>query len=124
MTSVGLVALDGTNMAAPASMSANRTKGAIDEEVAKMFTDTKAIDATEDATFGDARGEEPPAVLRGRAERRRRFKAAKELLDKELATERQAHAVHLAERAANEERRGKKLRSASPRRLRTRPGRR
>jgi len=114
MTSVGLVALDGTKMAAPASMGKNRNKNALDEEVAKMFADAKAIDVTEDATFGDARGDEPPAVLRGRAERRRRFKAAKKLLDKELATERQAHAAHLAERAAKEERRGKKLRGQKP----------
>ena len=114
MTSVGLVALDGTKMAANASMSANRTKDTIDQAVDEMFADAKAIDAAEDAAFGDARGDEPPAVLRGRADRKRRFKAAKELLDKELAAERQAHETHLAERRAEEERRGKKLRGRKP----------
>jgi transposase len=114
MTRVGLVALDGTKMAAPASMQKNRTKDAIDEEVDKMFADAKVIDAAEDAQFGEARGDEPPAVLRGRADRRRRFKAAKELLDQELVAERQAHEAHLAERTAEEERRGKKLRGRKP----------
>ena len=114
MTTVGLVALDGTKMAADASMSANRTKETIDQEVDKMFADAKATDEAEDAELGDARGDEPPATLRGRADRRRRFKAAKELLDKELAEERKAHEAHLAERQAEEERRGKKLRGRKP----------
>ncbi len=73
MAKVGLVALDGTKMAAPASMQKNRTKDAIDEEVDKMFADAKATDEAEDAQFGDALGDEPPAVLRGRADRKRRF---------------------------------------------------
>ena len=114
MAKVGLVALDGTKMAAPASMQKNRTSDAIDEEVDKMFADAKATDEAEDAQFGDARGDELPAVLRGRAERKRRFKAAKELLDKELGDQRKAHEAHLAERQAEEERRGKKLRGRKP----------
>ena len=114
MAKVGLVALDGTKMAAPASMQKNRTSDAIDEEVDKMFADAKATDEAENAQFGDARGDELPAVLRGRADRKRRFKAAKELLDKELGDQRKAHEAHLAERQAEEERRGKKLRGRKP----------
>ena len=114
MTSVGIVALDGTKMAANASMSANRTKQTIDDAVEEMFADAEAADEVEDAEFGDARGDEPPATLRGRADRKRRFKQAKELLDKELAQERKAHEAHLEERAAEEERRGKKLRGRKP----------
>ncbi len=79
-----------------------------------MFAEAKAIDGAEDTRFGNARGDEPPAVLRGRADRKRRFKAAKELLDKELEEERQAHEAHLAERVAEEERLGKKLRGRKP----------
>ena len=99
MTSVGIVALDGTKMAANASMSASRTKQIIDDAVEEMFADAKATDAAEDAELGDARGDEPPATLRGRADRRRRLKAAQELLDKELEEERAAHESHLAVRA-------------------------
>ena len=75
-----------------------------------MFADAKATDEAEDAQFGDAHGDEPPATPRGRADRRRRFKAAKELLDKERTSERKAHEARLAERQAEQERRGKKLR--------------
>jgi len=114
MTSVGIIALDGTKMAANASMSANRTKATIDEAIEEMFADAKATDAAEDAELGDARGDEQPAALRGRADRHRRFKAAKELLDKELEGQRRAHEAHLAERAAEEERRGTKLRGRKP----------
>ncbi|HLI16195.1 MAG TPA: hypothetical protein VKV23_09120 [Acidimicrobiales bacterium] len=105
MTTVGLVALDGTKMAANASKSANRAKDTIDEEVDKTFADAEATDAAEDAQFGDARGDEPPATLRGRADRRRRFKAAKELLDKERTAERKAHERHRRTRPGRRRRR-------------------
>lgn len=114
MTGLGMVALDGTKMGACASMSANRTKQTIDDAVEEMFAAAKATDEAEDMEFGDARGDEPPAVLRGRSDRRRRFRQAKALLDKELAEEREAHEAHLAERAAEEERRGSKLRGRKP----------
>ena len=41
MTSVGIVALDGTKMAANAALSANRTKATIDDTVAEMFAEAK-----------------------------------------------------------------------------------
>jgi transposase len=114
MTSVGLVAVDGTKMAAPASMARNRPKDAIDKAVDEMFADAKAADAAEDAEHGPERGDEQPAVLRGRADRRRRFKAAKAKLDAELRVETAAHTEHLARRAAQEAQRGSKLRGRKP----------
>jgi len=114
MAGVGLVALDGTKMAAPASMQCNVTKDTIDETVEKMFAEVKDADESEDATFSEIRGDEPPAVLRGREDRRRRFKAAKEILDNELDAERAAHEAYLAERAQEEERQGHKLRGRKP----------
>ncbi|MEU0156495.1 IS1182 family transposase [Micromonospora fulviviridis] len=114
MTAVGLVALDGTKLAANASMQANRAKDTIDVEVEKMFAEAEATDTAEDAEHGAARGDEPPAVLRGRADRRRRFAQAKQLLDAELEEQRRAHEARLAERAAEEERRGAKLRGRKP----------
>src|SRR5262249_426597 len=122
MASVGLVALDGTKMAANASMQANRGKDAIDAEVEKMFAEAKAIDEAEDAQFGAARGDEPPAALRGRADRGRRFAQAKQLLDEQAEQERRAHEAHLAERAAEEERRGAKLRGRKPKPPREKAG--
>jgi transposase len=114
MVSVGLVALDGTKMAAPASMARNRSKDSIDKAVDEMFAHAKAADAAEDDVHGDDRGDEPPAVLRGRADRQRRFKAAKKRMDAELQAENKAHAAHLARRAADEEQRGSKLRGRKP----------
>src|SRR4051812_12369382 len=114
MVTVGVVAVDGTKIGAPASWQANRTKEVIDAEVAAMFAEAAAADAADDAVFGSARGDEPPAQLRGRADRRRRFARAKELLDEELAEERQAHDRHLAERAATEAERGHKMRGRKP----------
>lgn len=53
-------------------------------------------------------------MLRGRADRQRRFKAAKQRLDAELEAEQAAHAEHLARRAAVEAQRGSKLRGRKP----------
>ncbi len=78
----------------------------------KMFAEAKTA---EDAEFGAARGDEPPAALRGRANRRRRFAKAKQLLDQELEEQRRAHEAHLAERAAKEAERAAKLRGRKPR---------
>lgn len=114
MTSVGLVAVDGTKVASPASMARNRCKDSIDKAVEEMFADAKAADAAEDAEHGPDRGDEPPAVLRGRADRRRRFKQAKQRLDAELEAEQAAHAEHLARRADEEAERGSKLRGRKP----------
>ena len=68
MAGVGLVALDGTKLAAPASMQANVTKDTIDAAVEKMFAKAKDIDEAGNATFGETRGDEPPAALRGRGD--------------------------------------------------------
>jgi transposase len=114
MTSVGLVAVDGTKMAAPASMARNRSKDSLDKAVEEMFASAEAADASEDAEHGEDRGDEPPAVLRGRADRRRRFEAAKQKLDAELEAEKKAHQEHLAKRAAEEAQRGSKLRGRKP----------
>jgi transposase len=114
MVSVGLVAVDGTKMGCPAAMSANRTRETIEAEVEKMFAEAAATDAAEDAQFGDARGDEPPAGLRSAADRRRRFAEAKALLEAEAAAEQAAHESRLAERAATEAATGKKLRGRKP----------
>jgi transposase len=114
MASVGLVAVDGTKMAAAAAMAANRTRETIEAEVEKMFAEAAATDAAEDAQFGTARGDEPPAALRSQADRRRRFAQAKAQLEAEAAAEQAAYEAHLAERAATEAATGKKLRGRKP----------
>jgi transposase len=83
---VGLVALDGTKIAALASLDSNRSRSFIDDTVAAMFTDADAADAADDAA-GDDSG--PPAAMRGRAARQARFQAAKAQLDQREASERE-----------------------------------
>lgn len=62
MTSVGLVAVDGTKMASPASMARNRTKDGIDKAVDEMFAEARAADAAEEAQRGSKlRGRKPKA---------------------------------------------------------------
>ncbi len=114
MAKVGLVALDGTKMAANASMQVNRTKQTVDQAVEQIFAEAPAADAAEDAKPGSERGDEPPAALRGREDRRRRFAKAKQLLDAELSEEQAAHEAHLAERAAREAALAKRLRGRKP----------
>jgi transposase len=115
MAKVGLVAVDGTKMGCPAALAANRSKTHIDAEVARMLAEAAAVDAAEDALFGeDTSGDEPPAQLRGATARRERFVAAKAELDATEAQARTAHEQHLAERAAKEAASGKKLRGRKP----------
>jgi len=114
MASVGLVALDSTKILASASMAANRTAAQIQAEVDKMFAEAEAIDAAEDAAFGEARGDEAPAALRGRTDRRRRFAEARKALEAEAAAEQAAHEAHLLERASAELESGRKLRGRKP----------
>jgi transposase len=75
--SVGVVALDGTKMAANASLKRNRTKEQLEKEVDAMFDEAEAADAGEDERFGDRRGDELPPELAKR-------KTRKEAIDKAL----------------------------------------
>jgi transposase len=78
MTKVGVVAVDGTKVAANASLRANRTREQLEAEVREMFAEAEACDAAEDALLGDRRGDELPDEL---ADRRRRASRLTEALD-------------------------------------------
>ena len=67
---LGVVALDGTKVAANAALDANRSHEAIKDEVQRMLAEAKATDAEGDAHYGpDRRGDELPEGLGGRTER-------------------------------------------------------
>jgi hypothetical protein len=93
---VGLVALDGTKMAAAAALSSNMSdaqlQAAIAKQVAKMLAEAAAVDAAEDELYGDARGDELPADLVDRASRLRRLEEARQRLADRLAAERERSA--------------------------------
>jgi transposase len=83
---LGLVALDGTKIAAAASMDANRKADALDAEIARMLAEATAVDAAEDATVGpQRRGDELPPGLRRRDERLARLQEARRQLDEARA---------------------------------------
>jgi transposase len=115
MTGVGMIAVDGTKLSAPAALSANRTSEQIDPVAKRLIAEAERIDAAEDAEHGkDKRGDEPPAALRGRADRRQRFEEAKRILDEHKACQDAEHEQRLADRAVAEKEAGVKLRGRKP----------
>jgi transposase len=115
LAKVGIVALDGTKIAGRASVRANQTKATIDAQVERMLREAEALDASEDARFGEGSGEaETPAHLRGRQERQQRLAEVKREIDAELQAEQSRHEAYLAERAARERSRGKQVSGRKP----------
>ncbi len=79
---VGVVAVDGTKIAAAATHHATRSYEQIAREIVEQAAE---IDAAEDALFGQARGDELPEGLRTSGDRRKRLREAKQALDGERA---------------------------------------
>ena len=99
---VGVVAIDGTKVAANASLRANRSYTAIGEEVERILAEAAEADAAEDALYGEARGDELPAELVGRTSRLARLRAARARLEAEVDAQQAAHEQRLEQRAAKE----------------------
>jgi transposase len=77
---VGVIAIDGTKIAANASLDANRGYEWIVREILK---EAEEIDRAEDERFGEARGDEQPEQLRTREGRRAALCEAKRRLEAE-----------------------------------------
>jgi transposase len=73
---LGLIALDGTKIAASASKDANRSPAKLAELAAQLLAEAEAADAAEDALYGDARGDELPPELADPVTRRDRIRRA------------------------------------------------
>ena len=115
LVKLGVVALDGTKVAANAALATNRSHQAIEEEVQRMLAEAKAADAEEDAHYGpDRRGDELPEGLGGRTERFRRLKEAKERLQREAEAAARAVQERVEQRRAEEVATGKKKRGRKP----------
>jgi hypothetical protein len=82
LVNVGVIAIDGTKIAANASMDANRGYERIAREILEEAAET---DRLEDELYGDARGDELPEQLRTREGRRAALQEAKRRLDAERA---------------------------------------
>jgi hypothetical protein len=81
---VGVVAVDGTKIAANAARTANRGYEQIARE---MLAEAAETDRREDELYGHARGDELPEHLRTSAGRRAALREAKEELERERAKE-------------------------------------
>lgn len=57
---VGVVAIDGTKIAANAAASASHDRDWLAKQAARILAEAAAVDAAEDAAFGEARGDELP----------------------------------------------------------------
>jgi transposase len=104
----GVVAIDGTKIAANASFFASRER---EQLAAEILDEAEAVDAAEDELFGDRRGDELPAEWAGGRDRRDRIKAALDELDRQTARD---YETRMAERAAKEAVTGRKLTGPKP----------
>ncbi len=112
LVDAGVVAIDGTKIAANASFFANRDGEALTEELAKeILREAEAVDAAEDAEHGDARGDELPPQWRGGRDRRARIRAALDELESQKSRDFEAR---MAERAEKEAELGRKLTGPKP----------
>lgn len=117
MTRVGVIAVDGTKIAANASWAKSYTQAALSKQVAEeqqafealageLLGEQVATDEAEDAEHGpDERGDRLPPRLRGRKERLERLRAAKADLEaRDAAAREQMLAEQKAKQAAWDER--------------------
>ena len=84
LVKVGIVAVDGTKIAAAATHHATRTY----EQIAREIVEEAArVDASEDELLGDARGDDLSEGLRTSGDRRKVLREAKQALDAERAAQ-------------------------------------
>lgn len=108
MVSLGVVAVDGTKIAANASKHANRGEAHLRALAEQFVRAVAAADEAEDAVFGqDNRGDEPPPGMRDRTGRRQRIdQALREITRRRERAERaeaeRAERVRACERAVAE----------------------
>lgn len=131
LVDAGVIAIDGTKLAANASFFANRERDALTKELdviadlnqadiptdaahevaKKILEEAAAVDEAEDAEHGDARGDELPAQWAGGRDRRARIRAALEELESQKSRD---YESRMAERARKEAELGRRLTGPKP----------
>ena len=106
MGKLGIVAIDGTKIAADASVFANRAEESLRAQARRILQEAAAVDAAEDEEFGDARGDEVAAEFADPKTRAAAIKAAlkeieaeKERREEEADAEGQQRQARWQERA-------------------------
>jgi hypothetical protein len=105
---LGVVALDGTKVAANA---ASRTRDKLEAEVAEILRQAAEADQREDLEHGQARGDELPEALASKAGRLGRLQQAKALLEADAAERKRRYQQRVAELAAAARAKGKQPRA-------------
>ena len=109
---LGLVALDGTKVAANAADKANRTLDKLQTEVAQILAEAAEADQAEDRQHGATRGDDKlPAALANPTGRLVRLQRAKAQLEAEAAERQRRYQQRIAELAAAARARGQQPRS-------------
>jgi transposase len=125
LVDAGLVAIDGTKIAADASFFANRTREDLADEIAaqeiaqeiadevaeEILKEAEATDAAEDELLGDQGSGKLPDEWSGGRDRRSRIRAALDELDAQKARD---YETRMAERAQKEADLGRKLTGPKP----------
>jgi transposase len=110
MVRLGVVALDGTKMAANAANTASHTLDKLEREVAEILRQAAEADHRDDLEHGQARGDELPEALASKAGRLARLRQAKAQLEAEAAERQRRYQQRVAELAAAARAKGKQPR--------------
>ena len=97
---LGLVALDGTKVAANAADKANRTLDKLQAEVEQILAEAAEADQAEDRQHGSLCGDELPAALGSPSGRLARLRQAKARLEAEAAERQRRYQQQVTELAA------------------------
>ena len=108
---LGVIALDGTKVAANAADRANRTLAKLQEEVDQILREAAEADQAEDRQQGALRGDELPAELANPTGRLARLRQAKARLEAEAAERQRRYETRVANLAAAATAKGKQLRA-------------
>jgi transposase len=108
---LGVVALDGTKLAANAATTASHTHDKIEAEVAEILRQAAEADQREDGEHGPARGDELPDALASKAGRLARLRQAKALLEADAAERQRRYQQRVAALTAAARAKGKQPRA-------------
>jgi transposase len=113
LADAGVVAIDGTKIAANASFFASRKREDLDKIAAKILAEAEQADTAEDDLLGDRRGDELPPEWKGGRDRPARIRAALGEIKREASHD---YGSRMAERAGREAESGRKLTGPEPKR--------
>lgn len=115
MVKLGRVALDGHRVSGDASLSENRKRERLEQQVQELLDEAAEIDARENEQHGpDARGDELPSGLKNPRKRAEHLQRALDELEKRKAALRKEQEERIAMREKEEREAGRKKRGRKP----------